>query len=206
VSELRAKVRALEFGAEPVHFVTRARLWHRIASSETEQGMHADAKHHFGRALDCYLEAGCFEAAAALCRRFIRLYPEVVRARCTLAFLSNGQHNLGDAAEEIIGYALAAKRMATAEHAVTRLRLMADATEDRSIQRCIANALRELGDEEGCRDVQHRSTQPTPQTELDRNDCWEKLMAIALLNREQLSTRREQVVEDDEFELLLLGS
>jgi tetratricopeptide (TPR) repeat protein len=108
---------------------------------------------YFGRAIDAYLEFGYFDVAAALCRRVIELFPQVVRTRCTLAFLSLGRglphlpfnDLLQDARREIGDYVHAARRAGLEELAAERLFLMADSTDSPEIRELIGECLRELG-------------------------------------------------------------
>lgn len=168
--------------------VIAARLWNRLGTLvHAEHG--GEALVYFGRAIDGYLESGYFDAAAALCRRVIRLHPEVVRARCTLAFLSIGHRNLGDAIQEITEYTMAAKRSRTELYAIPRLRLMAQATRDANVLRCISLALGDLGDAEGKEQVQGRMHGAPAESLEDAGERWERLLAVALLNREQLRRR-----------------
>lgn len=165
-----------------------ARLWNRLGTL-AHAGNDVEALACFGRAIDSYLESGYFDAAAALCRRVIRLHPEVVRARCTLAFLSIGRRNLGDAVQEITEYTMAAKRSHTELYAIPRLRLMAQATGDANVLRCIGLALGDLGDGEGSEQVQERIRNLPEKRLEDAGERWERLLAVALLNREQLRRR-----------------
>lgn len=174
-----------------------ARLWNRLgtlANAERDE----DALKFLGRAIDAYLECGYFDAAAALCRRVIRLHPEVVRARCTLAFLSIGRRNLGDAVQEITEYTMAAKRTETQPYAIPRLRLMAQATYDPSVLRCITTALGELGDAEGQEYVREHMIDAGEAGADDAGERWERLLAVALLNRDQLRRRSTPVPERTE--------
>lgn len=184
-SPLRRQVERLETSADPADVTTLARLWNRLATQAEAEGS-PEALACFGRAIDAYLEAGYFDAAAAMCRRLIRLHPEVVRARCTLAFLSIGRRHLGDAVQEITEYTMASKRTGTEELAVSRLRLMAQATSDASVRRRIASALAEMGDEEG-RDAV-LETPPAAEAQ-DDGKRWERLLAVALLDRSELRRR-----------------
>lgn len=186
-----------EARTENVDPLLSARLWNRLgtlAHAERDE----EALKYLGNAIDAYLECGYFDAAAALCRRVIRLHPEVVRARCTLAFLSIGRRNLGDAVQEITEYTMAAKRTGTQLYAIPRLRLMAQATYDPSVLRCITSALGELGDGEGQEYVREHIQEGQSAVADDAGDRWERLLAVALLNREQLRRRNTAVPERTE--------
>lgn len=186
---LRRQIERIEKCADPADVTTLARLWNRLGTMAESEG-DPEALACFGRAIDAYLEAGYFDAAAAMCRRLIRLHPEVVRARCTLAFLSIGRRHLGDAVQEITEYTMASKRTGTERLAVSRLRMMGEATADPGVRRRIAGALAELGDEEG------RDEMLVPIDEAtDDGKRWERLLAVALLNRQELRRRLGSEIE-----------
>lgn len=186
--ELLQEIRFNESRGVGMDPLIAARLWNRLGTLAHAEN-DASALVYFGRAIDNYLESGYFDATAALCRRVIRLYPEVVRARCTLAFLSIGRRNLGDAVQEITEYTMAAKRSHTELYAIPRLRLMAQATPDANVLRCIGLALNDLGDSEGREQVQERIRHVPAELLQDPGERWERLLAVALLNREQLRRR-----------------
>jgi len=180
------EIHRLEEAGDPADAITIARLWNRLGTMSETDG-DGGAMGHFGKAVDAYLEAGYFDAAAAMCHRMIRLHPEVVRARCTLAFLSIGRRDLGDAIQEITEYTMASKRTGTERYAIPRLRLMAEATSDSSVLGRIASALAELGDAEGRDEVHERMHNPPALEDGEDGDKrWERLLAVALLDRQQL--------------------
>jgi predicted Zn-dependent protease len=180
---LLRKIRRIEHSPDPADVSTVARLWNQLATLAETEG-DREAPTYFGRAIDAYLEGGYFSAASAMCTRLIRLHPEVVRARCTRAFLAIGRKQFADAIQDITEYTLASKRTGTERFAIPRLRLMAEATSDVGVRRRIAVALGELGDEEGREQVQISIHQPEESADDARR--WERLLAVALLNREQL--------------------
>lgn len=180
---LLRRIRRIEHSSDPADVSTVARLWNQLATLAESEG-DREAPTYFGQAIDAYLEAGYFSAAAAMCTRLIRLHPEVVRARCTRAFLAIGRKQFADAMQDIAEYTLASKRTGTERFAIPRLRLMAEATSDAGVRRRIAIALGELGDEEGREQVQISIHQPEEAADDARR--WERLLAVALLNREQL--------------------
>lgn len=199
------EIHRLEDSNDPARVTTRARLWNRLGTM-AERGGDPEVLSCFGKAVDAYLESGYFSAAAALCRRMIRLHPEIVRARCTLAFLSIGNRHLGDAAQEIAEYTMATKRTGTECYAIPRLRLMAAATDDAVVLRRIASALSELGDEEGKDHVLATlAAGPAPHA-LDQGKHWERLLAVALLNRQQLRRQAEPPPEQMEGSVREAGS
>ncbi|CAN5221810.1 hypothetical protein BH23GEM4_BH23GEM4_00730 [soil metagenome] len=115
------------------------------------------ALRYYGRAIDCYLEMGYYDVAASTCRKMIEQAPEVVRARCTLAFLSLGRGLpflpsdgvLTDASREIADYVGAARNAGQHARAIKRLRLMSGVTDSAEIRGVIGKHLLDLGDASG---------------------------------------------------------
>jgi len=134
----------------------QATILARAADRCLSHGDEQRALVYFGRAIDAYLEFGYFDVAAALCRRVIELFPQVVRTRCTLAFLSLGRglphlpftDLLQDARREIGDYVHAARRAGLEDLAAERLFLMSDATDSPEISELIGECLLELGSSE----------------------------------------------------------
>jgi hypothetical protein len=143
----------LEDGLEDAAPDYRATMFARAAERFAATGQHDLAQSYFGRAVDAYLEFGYYDVAAALCRRMIELYPQVVRARCTLAFLSLGRdlphlpfHDLlEDARREIGAYVRAAEAAGVQALAVERLALMVGVTDDSRLRALIGECALELG-------------------------------------------------------------
>lgn len=129
--------------------------------------------------------------AAALCRKLIRLSPNVVRAHCTLAFLSARDHKIGDAEQALRDYVRATQHSRTQRFAIPRLRLMADATTDASVRRLIAHALRDLADAEGYECVLASGTErpALPRGGRDEQAQWDRLLRAALMDPQELWER-----------------
>lgn len=189
-SRLLKEVQRLEQEAALSTATERARLWNELGGLAGEAGESAEAQRCLGRAIDAYLEAGYYEAAAAMCRRLLRLYPDAVRARSTLAFLAIGNQDFGDARQAIADYVCATKRTATQQFGIPRLHLMAAATEDPNIKRCIGTALGELGDTSGKDAVLAGVQPPLDAQALDAGERWERLLDVAMLSRDQLPVRQ----------------
>lgn len=92
-----------------------------------------------------------------MCRKAIDLDPSVLRARCTLAFLSLGKDLLylpfegaeGAARAEIERYVEAARAQGKEVYAAKRLSSMAGVTDDHRVREMIGEYLLELGDTSG---------------------------------------------------------
>ena len=150
---LDAQLAALEAEARLATWPARAELHNRAADLCAAAGDRDRAQAHLGRAIDAFLEAGALESAAAMCRKLIRLSPEVVRAHCTLAFLSVRDGRMEDAGRAIADYVTATRRTRTEHFAVPRLRMLGDCVPDPAIRRQVADALREMRDADGARAI-----------------------------------------------------
>ncbi|HUF50712.1 MAG TPA: hypothetical protein VMN60_07765 [Longimicrobiales bacterium] len=102
---------------------------------------------YFGLAIDAHVRADRFTAAMALCRKVLRIQPEVVRARCTLAWLSIGNGFEGDACSWIGGYVDAAERVGRERLAVSQLRRMGELATGEQLRMLVGERLLALGDD-----------------------------------------------------------
>jgi tetratricopeptide (TPR) repeat protein len=145
----RTELKDLETEAAAAAPQRRAQLFNRLGDAYVRTGERGAAVRAFGNAIDGYLENGFYDAAAALCRKLIAYEPSVIRARCTLAFLSLGKDMPEDARRELGHYARAARTAAREDLAIARLRLLAEATDSFEIRSLLGEVLLELGDAEG---------------------------------------------------------
>lgn len=141
-----AELLALERTLASPTVESKAHLYNRAGDLHARTGNRARALQSYGQAIDYYLETGYFDAAAAMCRKVIDFEPTVVRARCTLAFLSLGKGLVDDAEHEIEEYVRAARTAGQEALAVERIRLMAEATDDQEIRLILGEHLVDLGD------------------------------------------------------------
>lgn len=170
---------------------TQGQLLNRAGDLCAREGVRRQAMEYYGRAVDAYLRAGYHDAAAALCRKLIRTAPDVVRAHCTLAFLSLGNEHHGDAQREIGVYVRAARATRTEKLAVSRLHLMAEATDSEVVKRTIAEHLEELHDTLGSHRIltSLATTEeglPRPARAADPAERWEHLLQAALTDPDEL--------------------
>lgn len=114
----------------------------------------------YGEALDVYLAEGLPVIAASVAQRMIRRFPNVVRARLTLAVLSltEGLRVLSPAIlnscrPEFDAYVGAALQAGREEMAARQLRAFAEATESAVVREQIAELLQALGDATGAERV-----------------------------------------------------
>lgn len=118
-----------------------------------ERGDRERALKYYGRALDEFLREGCLVIASSVAQRMVERYPDVIRARMTLAILSltEGLRALPPAAlplsdpemERYVAAALDAGQQALAARA---LRQIADATESPLLRERFADLLGRLRD------------------------------------------------------------
>jgi len=106
----------------------------------------ARAVEYFGLAIDSHVKADRFAPAMALCKKVMRVQPEVVRARCTLTWLTIGSGFEGDACALVDNYVSAAERAGRESYAVSQLRWMADIAANEKLRVAVGDALLHLGD------------------------------------------------------------
>lgn len=115
---------------------------------------------YYGRALNDYLREGLPGMAAAVAQRMVERYPDVVRARMTLAVLSLAEGlrvlsagTLQNTCTDFHDYVQAVRVAGQEDIAVRELRRFAAATESETVRERMAEFLVELGDEEGARSI-----------------------------------------------------
>jgi tetratricopeptide (TPR) repeat protein len=203
--KLEEELAALESQAQGAARDYRATILARAAERCVDADEGGRALAYFGRAIDCYLEFGYYDVAANLCRRVIELYPQVVRARCTLAFLSLAEglphqpfHDaLADARREIGGYVQAARAAGRDGIAIERLHLMAESTDNPDVREVIAEFLLELGDVGGADEVfgtvyAERNDIGVPRLE-EQRERWAEALRTAVVTVDQ----RGRVMAED---------
>lgn len=131
-----------------------ATLLNRLADLEFAAGNRREAVRQYGRSVDVNVELRQFDSATAVCRKLLRILPGVVRARCTLAWLSLRKGHLDVARRHIDDYVEAARQAGTGELAAQQLRLMARYATDPGVREHLAKKLRSVGDEAGAREVE----------------------------------------------------
>lgn len=124
----------------------RARLMNMAGDLCYDDGQRERALLYYDAAIDLYLAATRFAASAAICEKLVRLNPEVVRARCTLAWLAIARGLDDDAARRIEEYGEAATRLERPTVAQRQLRAMAEETDSEYVLETIAHALLKIGD------------------------------------------------------------
>jgi tetratricopeptide (TPR) repeat protein len=150
-------------------------------------GQRARAFRYFGRAIDSNLRAHRFDAAAAICRKLLRIAPETVRARCTLAWLSIGKGHVHDAQREVTEYVLAARKAGQGAVARRQLLEMARVAQAREFRALLAIQLQDVGDPAAAEEIlawlEEPDQAPPP---LDGEERWARVVSAALMGPDEL--------------------
>jgi tetratricopeptide (TPR) repeat protein len=124
----------------------RARLMNIAGDLCYHAGHRERALLYFDACIDLYLSISRFAASAAICDKLIRLNPQVVRARCTLAWLAIARGLDDEARRRVEEYGEAALRLERPTVAQRQLRAMAEEVDNEEVLEAIAHALLKLGD------------------------------------------------------------
>jgi tetratricopeptide (TPR) repeat protein len=124
----------------------RARLMNVAGDLCYQAGQRERGLLYFDAAIDLYLAAGQFAASASICDKLVRANPQIVRARCTLAWLAIARGLDDEALRRVEEYGEAALRLERPTVAQRQLRAMAEETESETVLEAIAHALLKLGD------------------------------------------------------------
>jgi tetratricopeptide (TPR) repeat protein len=124
----------------------RGRLMNMAGDLCMEAGQRERALLYFDACIDLYLAAGRFAASAAVCEKLVRLNPEVIRARCTMAWLAIARGLDDEAQRRVEEYGEAALRLERPSIAQAQLRAMAEEVDSEAVLEAIAEALLKLGD------------------------------------------------------------
>ncbi|MEX2281233.1 MAG: hypothetical protein WEE89_01970 [Gemmatimonadota bacterium] len=127
----------------------RARIFNLAGDLCFDAGARERALIYYGRAIDVLVAADQIDGAVGVCRKIVRLTPEVVRARCTLAWMALGQGVIQEARQRIADYARAAASAGQEQAASRHLRRMTDIAANQEILESLAEALLEIGDDVG---------------------------------------------------------
>lgn len=158
----------------------RARAFEAAADALVYESEVGEAKFNYGWAIDTFLEQRAFEEAIRICRKLIRLAPEVVRTRYTLLFLLIGLGRYDEARAALDEYVELVRRSGTRSYAVPRLQLLAHVTDDRETSDRIVATLERFGVSEAGEHVHAAASPAALATEEERVQRWETLLPIAL--------------------------
>src|SRR5262245_6727183 len=88
-ASLNAMLRSMEQRAKQAEYPDqRARILNLAGELCFDAGERERALGFYGRAIDIHVAHNEYSAAVAICQKIVRLTPEVVRARCTLAWMA----------------------------------------------------------------------------------------------------------------------
>jgi hypothetical protein len=139
----------------------------------------------YGRAVDNMIEADRYEAAMGLCRKIIRTVPDVVRTRCTLAWLAMGAGFTAELDARLIDYVMAAERAGRESIARREVLRMSTRVELHDVRIMLGEYLLLLGDDEAANTLfgtvyRERNAGGEPQP--DPEQRWQSVR-LALLSR-----------------------
>lgn len=158
----------------------RARDFEAAGDACVYESRMEEAKVSYGWAIDSFLEARSFDEAIRICRKLIRISPDVVRTRYTLLFLLIGQGRYGEAVPALEDYLRVVQETGTRSFAIPRLHLLAHVTDDPATSARIEEILSDLGAQQLGYTILHREEIPGAGSEADRAERWETLLPIAL--------------------------
>ena len=182
--DLESRARGASVAFRPHYLVRAAQL--AAAANRKDQALTL-----YGRAIDGYLEAGRARAAEALCRKVLAEYPQVVRARRTLALLALGRGDYEEADRLIQEYAEAARKHGDAAALMGSLRMMARIAGAGPVLRRAASDLRAAGDSESAEIVMHAAAEaPEDPAGVEPSGEWSDALRAALLAPSELSSVR----------------
>lgn len=148
-ASLSAMLRSMEARAKQAEYPDqRARILNLAGDLCFDAGERERSLGYYGRAIDIHVAHHEYAAAVAICQKIVRLTPEVVRARCTLAWMAIARGLIQEAQTRISDYTHAAENAGQARLARAHLLMMAEVIENRDLLLTIAEALIELGDGE----------------------------------------------------------
>lgn len=198
---LERELRSLEEQARTASPGYETQFLSRAGNLCAEAGQVDRALGYYGRAIDAYLESGRFSAAEVLCTKVLRLSPDAVRARCTLAWLAIGKGYRAGTDREIADYVQAARKAGKEGLAAKQLRMMAEAAFSTELRELIGEHLLDMGEFTESEKVleavyQERSGLRRPPLE-DQGKLWAKLLRAALMGPEELKEHAGAEEEDD---------
>lgn len=184
-----------------------ARLFNRAGDLYLARADRQTALRRYGEAIDAYLQAGEYDNAMAVCRKIIRVVPEVIRTRRTLAWLCLGKGFLEIAREHIEAYTSASIESGLEPLAIQHLQLMSQYVDRSDFREFLAKKLDQLGDTEAARRIRRSKA-----SERVKTAGWTPVVFAAMLTPEELRQAVDKGVDIrapadpasvDEFDSLL---
>jgi hypothetical protein len=158
-----------------------AAVFHHTREACQRGGDTPRALGYYGRAIDAYLSASHFNAAAAVCRKLLKIAPAAVRTHCTLAWLAVGRGVASEVDSALRGYVTAARNAGQESVAIRQMLRMARAAADGRLRQVIGRHLEAIGAAEAARAA--ATTDPGDAVApalLDRETRWAAVMHGAL--------------------------
>jgi tetratricopeptide (TPR) repeat protein len=140
----------------PAHLRDQAELLRTAGDVFVRDGDAERALLFYDAAIDMYLRAGDTATASQLCEAVVRVAPNGVRARCTLAWLAVLLGRADATSRRIAEYAEAAEAAGMSDRACRQLRCMAEECDAPPVLEVIADSLLHLGDSEAANRVYGR--------------------------------------------------
>ena len=148
-ASLSAMLRSMEARAKQAEYPDqKARILNLAGDLCFDAAQRERSLDYYGRAIDIHIAHHEYAAAVSICQKIVRLTPEVVRARCTLAWMAIARGLINEAQGRISDYKSAAEASGQSRMARAHLLMMAEVIENRDLLVTIAEALIELGDAE----------------------------------------------------------
>jgi len=166
------------------------RLLNRAGDLYLARGDRQRALKRYGDAIDAFLQSGEYDSAMAVCRKIIRVVPEVIRTRRTLAWLCLGKGFLEIAREHIDAYARASVQAGLEPLALQQLQLMAQYVDREDFRAFLADKIALLGDDEAAERVRSGTAKEGVKTA-----GWSAVVFAAMLTPEELRSAADTGLE-----------
>ena len=159
-----------------------------------EAGQRDRALQYYGMSIDAFLKVERWDSAAAICRKVLRLAPDAVRPRCTLAWLAIGKGMAVDAQAQIRDYVAASMRAHKEPLAIAQLKRMGQTAPNPEVRQIVAEQLLALGADRAADQLfgmafreQNDAAPP-----LDPDEVWSRIRKAALLGPAELSKLQDE--------------
>jgi tetratricopeptide (TPR) repeat protein len=139
----RLQVEALQC----VHPGEAAARFNRAGDLLLATGDYSSALECYGRAVDALIDGDSVRGGMAICRKIIRVVPQVIRARCTLTWLVIGAGYAGDVLRHAADYVTHADLSGERRRALNQIRLMTSVAPDPAMRVALAECMIALGDD-----------------------------------------------------------
>ncbi|MGD8869840.1 MAG: hypothetical protein PVI01_19625 [Gemmatimonadales bacterium] len=167
-----------------------SRLLNRAGDLYLARGDRQKALKRYGDAIDAFLQSGEYDSAMAVCRKIIRVVPEVIRTRRTLAWLCLGKGFFEIAREHIDAYVVASIEAGLEPLALQQLMLMAQFVDRDDFRHFLADRISQLGDQTAAERVREGKAKDGVKAA-----GWSAVVFAAMLTPEELRHAADAGVE-----------